>query len=244
MQSSRTCSLLPALVQNRESSYHNLAVDGAFSFFQSTVGSCWNVARRTTTTTAGKVNAPFSRGHRRVSRFVSRTFVWPVLKRVEDVLVSCFAVRPFSGRRVPFPAEDTPQSSVPFFEDGRSRGISSREILVGCGPSVRGWDISLPARFRCLWGIASRSSWKKRSVVPSPRSTGATIPRTPSLTTSSTVRVSGRLGFSWGSWPWVVLALAGVEESSNLGVRTCRTTTGGTPPRCLPPRIFARDSVT
>ena len=53
-----------------------------------------------------------------------------------------------------------------------------------------------------------------------------------------------------GSWLCVVLggemvlALPGVEESSNLGVRTCRTTTGGTPPRCLPHRIFARDSMT
>lgn len=182
-----------------------------------------------------------------MSCFLPRTFVWLVLTSVADVLVSCFAVRPFTGTRVPFPAEDSSQLSPPFFGDGRSRGISSREILVGCGPSVRGgegWDISFPARFRCFGGIASRSSWKRRSIVPSPRSTEATIPRTPSQSTRRIVRVSGRLGFSWGSWPWVVLALAGVEESSNLGVRTCRTTTGGTPPRCLPPRIFARDSVT
>lgn len=73
-----------------------------------------------------------------MSCFLPRTFVWLVLTSVADVLVSCFAVRPFTGTRVPFPAEDSSQLSPPFFGDGRSRGISSREILVGCGPSVRG----------------------------------------------------------------------------------------------------------
>lgn len=109
-----------------------------FPFHAVDVGACRPVAVRLTATFAGEVIVTWTCGDHRVSSFVLRTYEWSKSKRVAKVLVSCFAVRPFIDTQTTIPAEDADSSRLFFFGDGRSPGISSLEILVGCGPSVWG----------------------------------------------------------------------------------------------------------